>query len=339
MASFAAAVPPSTSSSCDPKPTSKLVRQDLRLDVSAAAPRAVSGSKRQWLGARIIAPSVIDYNRTAPVVICVHGGTYDKRYFDLDVPNRDGYSMAAHFAARGAIVVALDYLGISDSSRPPHMELADRHVFAAVQDAAARQVFDRLAKGELAPQLPALPRIRRVGLAHSMGVMLTITQQAAHATYDQVALLGYSVRGVQLVRAGAAPPPLTKASEADARRYLQMQRERLRAEYYMPDVPKDVIDADDAAAALPPRAISQQAQTAGIVIEDAGKIAAPVFFALGEHDISPAPHEETGYFKASDDVSLLILKGSAHSHNLAGSRQILWDRILAWSAAAGLEQG
>jgi len=40
-----------------------------------------------------------------------------------------------------------------------------------------------------------------------MGAMLTVTQQAAHATYERVALIGYSVRGVALHRTTNAAAP------------------------------------------------------------------------------------------------------------------------------------
>ena len=48
--------------------------------------------------------------------------------------------------------------------------------------------------------MPPLLKMTRIGLGHSMGAMLTVTQQAAHATYERVALIGYSVRGVALHR-------------------------------------------------------------------------------------------------------------------------------------------
>jgi len=60
--------------------------------------------------------------------------------------------------------------------------------------------FERASAGELHPAMPPLLKMTRIGLGHSMGAMLTVTQQAAHATYERVALIGYSVRGVALHR-------------------------------------------------------------------------------------------------------------------------------------------
>jgi pimeloyl-ACP methyl ester carboxylesterase len=319
----------------DAAEAAQVVRRDLRLDVSAATPSALSQGQPQWLGARIIAPAKIDAASVAPIMVCVHGGTYDKRYFDLTVPGRTGYSMAAYFAARGFIVVALDYLGVSDSSRPAGIDKADRHVFAATQDAAAHLIFGMAAKGELMAHLPPLARIRKVGLGHSMGAMLTITQQANHATYDQLVLIGYSVRGVENARTAPPPPLPAVMDEAFIKSYLPQQRKRLRPAFYAADVPADVIAADEANAAFSPLGVSGQAQTAGVVLADAAKITVPVFFAVGEVDLSPTPHVETSYFTGSDDTSLFILKGSAHGQNTANTRAILWDRTLDWSSMVG----
>ena len=317
-----------------PEP-SAIIRRDFRIDVSQAVPASVSGGFPQWLGARLIAPAAIDTRRPVAVVVGVHGGTYDKRYFDIQVPGRANYSMAEHFARRGAIVVALDYLGISDSSRPAHPAGADRHVLAAAQHAAANDVFARLSAGTLDKAIPPLPQIRRIGMAHSMGVMLTITQQAAHQTYEQVALLGYSVKGVELQRAKLAPsPPVgTEAQELD---FTLIQRKRLRSEYYLDDVPADVIAADEAATAPAPRTISDQAQTAGVALTDAGKITVPVYFALGERDISPNPHAEPSTLTGCNDLTFQIVRGSAHCQNLATTRVAFWDRMLAWIDTVGV---
>jgi len=307
-----------------------MIRHDFTIDVSPAVSSEVSKGEPQWLGARLVAPDKVDATRPTPVFVCVHGGTFDKRYFDMHVPGREGYSQAEHFAARGAVVVALDYLGISDSSRPPGIATARRHVFAAAQDHAARHVFARLAAGELHPGLPPLPRLTKIGVGHSMGTMLTVTQQAAHATYERVALIGYSVRGVALHRATMPPPPPEGPSDPWER--LMAIRRGLRAEYYLPDTPQDVIEADEAAAVMPPGLIGGEAQTARTVLADAAKITVPVFFALGEVDICPAPHDEPGAFTGSNEITFHIAPGTAHAQNLGAGRAALWDRMLRWAA-------
>jgi len=42
------------------------------------------------------------------------------------------------------------------------------------------------------------------------------------------------------------------------------------------------------------------------------------------------PWGEPAYFRGSKDVTLHILDGSAHCHNLAGSRRDYWVRLDRW---------
>ena len=58
----------------------------------------------------------------------------------------------------------------------------------------------------------------------------------------------------------------------------------------------------------------------------------PVFLAFGDVDVSPCPHLEPSTYPASRDVTLFLLPSSAHCHNMATSRQVLWDRLEAWAA-------
>jgi hypothetical protein len=305
-----------------------LIRQDITLDVTAACPESVSGGQPQWVGARVVAPATIDPKAETPVVICFHGGGYDKRYYDMRIPGRTGYSMAEHFARRGAVVVAVDYLGISGSSRPPSPLNMNRQLFGAVQHAASALAFERARTGTLAAGLPPLRSIRRVGMAHSQGVMLTITQQVEHDSFDQVALVGYSVRGVRLTRLTG---PMKQREDPPG--YSVVDRKALRVEYYMPDVPADVIAADEAAGAPSPKMLGKEA-TAGKPSSDAHLLKVPLFVALAERDIAPEPHQELAAFTGCDDLTFLIVAGAAHSLNVATTRQVLWDHVLAWIPAA-----
>src|SRR5438132_491388 len=60
----------------------------LRLDVATA-----TGSTAPLeIAALLFVPERVDTGRT-PLVTCLHGGGYDKRYYHLDVPGHPGYSM------------------------------------------------------------------------------------------------------------------------------------------------------------------------------------------------------------------------------------------------------
>ena len=76
-----------------------LIRQDLTFDVTAALP--AGSAERAMLSATIVADPEALPERPV-VILAVPGGTYHRRYWDLQPPGRDGYSKAAYLAERGS---------------------------------------------------------------------------------------------------------------------------------------------------------------------------------------------------------------------------------------------
>src|SRR5262245_28353277 len=101
---------------------------DLKLDVTDAVPQPVSGGKQMHVAAWLFARSDGNFPNPRPVIACLAGGTYDRRYYHVHIPGHPGYSMAEYLADRGAIVLVLDHLGIGDSSRPAVQSLLTRDV-------------------------------------------------------------------------------------------------------------------------------------------------------------------------------------------------------------------
>jgi pimeloyl-ACP methyl ester carboxylesterase len=303
----------------------------LQLDVTDSLPKAVCGEQRLHIAAWLFFPDVINPMDEPSVVSLLNGGTYDKRYFHVQVPGRPGYSAAEQLCALGDVVILLDHLGVGESSRAPNQMLVTRHVAALASHAALIQIYDRLRSGDLHPALPALLRFRKIGGGHSMGGMQTITQQAEFKTYDAVAILGYTAIGVHLTVGGAlisAHPGDLDLSQPD---YSLRDRSFLRSTFHWEDVPADVLAADDALLVEVPYALSAQSITAGIVAEDAGRIDTPVYICLGERDVSPDPHGEPAYYRRSRDITLHLLPCSGHCQNFASTRAVMWKRIHAWS--------
>src|SRR5262245_20007699 len=89
---------------------------DVEFDVSAAVP--VEESCR--LTGTVFMPAQLP--ERPRVIVAAPGGTYSRRYYDLDPPGHEGHSQARYFAERGIVFVALDYLGGGDSSRPAEGE-------------------------------------------------------------------------------------------------------------------------------------------------------------------------------------------------------------------------
>ncbi|MGH8453957.1 MAG: alpha/beta hydrolase, partial [Nevskiales bacterium] len=146
------------------------------------------GTLRVAVEIRMPAPSAL-----RPIaLVCLPGGGMNRHYFDLSA--KDGkadamsFSFAHQMAARGFIVVMMDYLAIGGSDRP-----ADGYALTPeVLVQASAHVLDQVL-AELRAQQPAL---KTIGVGHSMGAMMTVLQQAKYHQHQAVALLGFSTRGL-----------------------------------------------------------------------------------------------------------------------------------------------
>ena len=95
-----------------------------------------------------------------------------------------------------------------------------------------------------------------------------------------------------------------------------------------------MIDADDATTTtVVTRRSAMQSSVPGITAEAATEIEVPVFLGYGEVDVSTDPHAEPAFFSRSPDITLYLLAGSGHCHNMAATRRVLWERLLDWCDA------
>jgi pimeloyl-ACP methyl ester carboxylesterase len=298
---------------------------------SAATPLRVSvgdlAGEPAWLAGTYFPPALD--RPAAPVLVCLPGGTYNHRYFDLEVPGSSSYSFARDSSARGFPVVAFDMLGTGDSSRPScDVGLNDQ---AKAVAAAVAQLPDLI--GHSGPF---------VGVGHSMGGYVAMFQQANHDTYAALAILGTTNRHVaplhlpdEVVAAAATSDGrsamLKQNLAAFAEPYASGDRGLMRSWFHLVDVPDAVVDADAATTlTVVPRAAGAAALVPGIALDAAATIDVPVLLVYGEVDVSPAPHDEPSFFQNSPDVTLFLLARSGHCHNMASSRQVLWDRLARW---------
>ncbi|MDE2570865.1 MAG: alpha/beta fold hydrolase [Sphingomonadales bacterium] len=301
---------------------------DFRVDVSGALPDGITEGKALHIGASVYLPDRLPSFPT--VITLLNGGTYDRRYFDFDVPGRSDYSCARYLSSRGHIVVLPDHLGIGGSDRAVDQMKVTREVAAAANHAAVEGLYRRLRDGTVRDDFPPVPRFVKVGGGHSMGGFQTITQQAAHRTYDLCLILGYTAFGVHLTigdRLISAHPGELDFTQPD---YSLRDRAMLRSTFHWDDVPDDVLAVDDAMLVEVPYVLSTQSITEGIVREDAAKIEVPIYINLGERDVSPDPHAEPGFYTASHDITLHILPRSGHCQNFASTRIEMYDRIDRW---------
>jgi alpha-beta hydrolase superfamily lysophospholipase len=301
----------------------------------------VPGPEGWRLAATLHLPPPALLKSDAPVLVAMPGAGYNRRYFDLPEP---GYSEAEHHVARGTIVVALDHLGVGDSSVPP--DVASLTAVAAANSAAVSEIVARLKTGALTAQ-PIVPSAV-VGAGQSMGGFIAVLMQARHRPFDGIAVLGASLVCTRLPsRSGKE---LRFAGDADPRasaRLLFLNAD-WRYAFHWDDVPEHLVAAD--MARMPPTFgegapwnSATAPDTTGLVLpgaaaREAAGIDVPVLLGMGERDVCQDPLRELAAFQSARDLAHFIVPKMAHMHNFAGTRALLWKRIDAFVAqVAGLK--
>jgi alpha-beta hydrolase superfamily lysophospholipase len=297
----------------------KLLRFDVTRALDSEAPQSVA----TWL----FLPPRDRIGQNTRLIVCLPGGTYDKRYYHLEIPDHPGYSMAEHLARAGHVVLSIDHWGMGESTRPARAADITPERVAAANHAVTVEALRRLQLGTLDPRLAPIVGALSVGVGHSMGGMLTVLQQAEHRSHAQVVILGKSM--LRIDRADFLGEG-GNSGRMDYGDYYFPDRANLRRVFYWEDVPVAVIAADTAAQVATPGALVARTNASDVATEAAARIDVPVFLGIGERDTAPRPHDEPRYYQVCPDVTLFLLPRSAHCHNFASTRERLWDRLLAW---------
>ena len=272
------------------------------------------------------------------VLVEMPGAGYSRRYFDL--PD-EGYSEAAYHNRRGTIVVALDHLGVGESSIPP-FEVTTLDVVAAANNAAVTSILNSLRNGDLAPGVRPLDIACVIGAGQSMGGHVLAAMQAYHRTFDGVAMLGSSMVCTSMPsrpgRAQVVVPQGTPPEEAAA---LFVEATDWRYAFFWEDVPESFVEADFAgghpvretapiwgSTTVP--GLAAALVFPGVVAGEAASIDVPVLVGMGERDVCQEPVKEVAAFTNATDIAAIVVPRMAHMHNFAGTRQRLWDRIDAF---------
>jgi len=307
--------------------------RELRIDVSGKT--GLPG--RLELAATLCWPDRSGRIDPPIVVFAFPGGGYSRGYFDIRWPGLSGYSQAEHHVRAGLIFIAFDHLGVGESSLPDPAGLTFQTVPAANR-AAVEEVMARLEQGTLAPGLEPLRGATRIGMGQSMGGCFLVLQQEQFSSFDAIAVLGYS--GIHTV----LPVPRGEAAQTLG------EREIFLYGFHWEDVPRELVQADvgsgfpvrEAAtppwgsATVPACAISMLDR--GVIAREAARIEVPVFVGVGERDVCPDPHAEPAAYRSARDVTLYVQPRAAHMHNFAGTRELLWERLVLWSLGVGSER-
>jgi len=291
---------------------------DFRVDVASAAGLRAAAH----VAATLHLPDVLQEGAELPLLFCLHGGGYRRIYWDLPFGSQGDYSFARYFTGRNKAVLAIDLLGMGESSQPdPESELS-RLQIAAASARALQYAVGALRDGTWA----RASQVSVTGVGHSIGGMMIITQAAGHEGLDRVAVLGWANQPMVL----GDTDPATLRADLIPSGYLPSPRQALRKLFYLPDVAASLIEADEALGTRTPSCLGRDALTPGIVHGAAAQIRVPVMVVHGMVDTSPDPHGEMAYFKGSTQLALNVLEGSAHCHNLATTRRLHWQRLDRW---------
>jgi pimeloyl-ACP methyl ester carboxylesterase len=306
----------------------------VQIDISGRIPIEGSHHISVW----VFPPA--DQTAPVPLLFCLPGGSYSKAYWHLEVPGRSGYSFAEHMAAQGMLVLAVDHIGTGDSSRHPRAVELTPDVVAGANEAALSLALERIQDGTLVPDMPPASPEPVIGVGHSMGAMLAIFQQSLHSSFDAIASLGYGTIGpiVDWGDEGSdVGAPTYEAIMGPARAgafdepfLADRTMPSMRHHFYWDDVPADVIAADDRTSTHLPGVTGPLSIVPFIASNHALRIGCPVFIGLGERDSTSSHYDEGRAYRSSRDITLFILAKSAHCHNTASSRHVLWDRLAGW---------
>jgi hypothetical protein len=287
--------------------------------------RAAAMGEDCGLGTLLFVPSKI----CKPSILCVMfpGGTYTKAYHHLVVPGRSGYSAAEFLAEKGIIVAIVDHLGTGESTFPRDGKRVGLEVMARADAQAAEWLRENAKRGTLHPDLPPLPDARVAGFGHSLGGYLLQIAQGEFGAFDAIALAGSTCQAMVSPTGDGTLQRELKPSNSDG--YILMPRAQNHRSFYYPDVPADVIAADDLSFSPLPEGMLDIG-IPGRTTDYVAKISCPVFLAFGEIDLSPDPLREPAFYSQSNDISLFRLSQSAHCHNSASTRLQLWRRHHQW---------
>jgi pimeloyl-ACP methyl ester carboxylesterase len=311
-------------------------RAAISIDVSESSPAGCKSISADLFHAEKLNDSPVFW-------ICIPGGGVSREYFDLSVSGAgESYSMARYLARSGDVVLTVDPPGVGGSDIPEDPFLLSPEAVSDVLAVAVASVLtdlkSRLGDGADAPFAPRAI----IGLGHSAGALLVAYQQARHHGFDALALLGFSASGLpeilneQEIRYVGHPQEFVEAR-------VDLTRQRFseplppwsnNSSAAEPDPAARSGEIDAALVSATSRLLALVGMTAimpGAVQPQLDQIEVPVFLALGERDLAgnfdPIPPQ----FPNCKDLTLFQLKRSGHSHNIAPTRQELWERLLRWS--------
>ncbi|HEX7307541.1 alpha/beta hydrolase [Lentzea sp.] len=276
------------------------------------------------------------------VQLLVHGGTYNRAYWDLPgVP--ESYSYQRNMAREGRATFAVDRLGAGASSRPPSLPL-----LISVEARSMHEVVQHLRAGRVGGT--AYEKVVIVG--HSVGSGIVAAEAATYHDVDGVVLSGMThMPAVPVLALGAALglqpvflDDLLATLGSDPLYFTTRPGARAGLFYAMDDAEQLVVNADELTKDQVSVPGIGTVAVFGIVLPTTYGIDVPVLQAVGSGDVlfcgllalrdcssaSSLRAQEAPYYRPEAQLQTYVLPGAGHSLALHRNAGAYRDATRAW---------
>jgi pimeloyl-ACP methyl ester carboxylesterase len=261
------------------------------------------------------------------MLFCLPGGGVTRRYFDLDGGPGSDFSFARAMTSAGHVVVAVDPVGIGDSTRPVDGFALTAQAEAELVHRAFLHLREQVIEGV------ALGSLRVVGTGHSAGAMLAVVQQATNPEFSALLLFCFGTAGLPELLDPAQRSALTEP-DGGRSRLAEFARAKFAGQSYFETPTRDAdTPAGRALRAVHDRVIAVlaiQAMTPGSVARELAAIEVPVFLAVGERDMTGPAHRLAADYVACRDFTLYVVPNSGHHVFVSSGAPRLYGRVLNW---------
>ena len=250
---------------------------------------------------------------TTSILWCLPCGGCSRNYFDFTVKGSapESFSFARYFARRGFSVVTADHIGAGDSTHLPDQPEITTANFCADHMHEAVQAF------RLRPDVASK---KLIGVGHSFGSGMVLTEQYRHQDFDAVVLLGWSSIQLAMMYKDGTIKAINDPSD----------RARMSVTNLGYDVPAELFEANISIATTRVLPAGDDVGKPGWCVPASKSVRVPVYLGFGEFDTLLDPYAEADLYADAPKVVTAILPGSYHFHNLAEGRELMWSGIASF---------